>query len=77
MKELISFSSGFYVPLPMLNAIQTYGIRAVVEAINADKPIDKVFIQKGLKGELSKELETVIRKKGINASYVPVENLTV
>lgn len=59
----------------MENSTQIYGIRAVVEAINADKPIDKVFIQKGLKGELSKELETVIRKKGINASYVPIEKL--
>ncbi len=54
---------------------QIYGIRAVVEAINADKPVDKVFIQKGLKGDLSKELESLIRKKGINASYVPVEKL--
>lgn len=59
----------------MENSTQIYGIRAVVEAINADKPVDKVFIQKGLKGELSKELETLIRKKGINASYVPVEKL--
>lgn len=54
---------------------QIYGIRAVVEAINADKPVDKVFIQKGLRGDLSKELETLIRKKGIIASYVPVEKL--
>ena len=59
----------------MENSTQIYGIRAVVEAINADKPVDKVFIQKGLKGELSKELETLIRKKGINASYVPIEKL--
>ncbi len=59
----------------MENNTQIYGIRAVVEAINADKPVDKVFIQKGLKGELSKEMETLIRKKGINASYVPIEKL--
>ncbi len=54
---------------------QIYGIRAVVEAINADKPVDKVFIQKGLKGDLSKELQSLIRKTGIKASYVPVEKL--
>lgn len=59
----------------MENSTQIYGIRAVVEAINADKPVDKVFIQKGLKGDLSKELEALIRKKGINASYVPIEKL--
>tara|TARA_R110002012_G_scaffold318227_1_gene536091 strand:+ start:25313 stop:26047 length:735 start_codon:yes stop_codon:yes gene_type:complete len=54
---------------------QIYGIRAILEAIKADKPIDKVFIQKGLKGDLFKELETSIRKNGINSSYVPIEKL--
>ncbi len=52
-----------------------YGIRAVMEAINADQPINKVFIQKGLKGELMKELESTVRKNGISASYVPIEKL--
>ena len=54
---------------------QIYGIRAVMEAIRANEPIDKVFIQKGLKGDLSREMETLIRKNGINASYVPIEKL--
>ena len=52
-----------------------YGLRAVIEAINANKTIDKVFIQKGLKGDLFQELETLLRKEGINVSYVPVEKL--
>ncbi len=52
-----------------------YGLRAVIEAINSNKTIDKVFIQKGLKGDLFKELETLLRKEGINVSYVPVEKL--
>tara|TARA_R110000868_G_scaffold86347_9_gene242292 strand:- start:21228 stop:21965 length:738 start_codon:yes stop_codon:yes gene_type:complete len=59
----------------MENSTQIYGIRAIIEAINADKPIDKVFIQKDLKGDLIKELETLIRKNGINSSYVPIEKL--
>lgn len=59
----------------MENTGQIYGIRAVMEAIKANEPIDKVFIQKGLKGDLSKEMETLIRKNGINTSYVPVEKL--
>ena len=54
---------------------QVYGIRAIIEAINADKSIDKVFIQSGLKGDLIKELETLIRKNDIGFSYVPVEKL--
>lgn len=59
----------------MDNPTQIYGLRAVIEAINTGEPIDKVFIQKGLKGDLSKELEGLVRKNGINSSYVPIEKL--
>lgn len=59
----------------MENSTQIFGIRAVIEAINADKAIDKVFIQKGLRGELSHELESLIKEEEINTSYVPVEKL--
>ncbi len=52
-----------------------FGIRAVIEAINADKTIDKIFLQKGLRGELFSDLEKLIRQHSINASYVPVEKL--
>ncbi|MCL6272433.1 23S rRNA (guanosine(2251)-2'-O)-methyltransferase RlmB [Muricauda sp. 2012CJ35-5] len=54
---------------------QIYGIRAILEAIEADQPINKVFLQKGLAGELFRELESTIRKNGISSSYVPVEKL--
>ncbi|MCR9227095.1 MAG: 23S rRNA (guanosine(2251)-2'-O)-methyltransferase RlmB [Flavobacteriaceae bacterium] len=54
---------------------QIYGIRAVIEAINAGQPINKIFIQKGLKGDLYKELESSARKNGIGLSYVPIEKL--
>ena len=52
-----------------------YGLRAVIEAIQAGEPIDKVFIQKGLQGQLFYELESLVRKKGISVSYVPQEKL--
>ncbi|MDT0607925.1 23S rRNA (guanosine(2251)-2'-O)-methyltransferase RlmB [Croceitalea rosinachiae] len=52
-----------------------YGIRAVIEAIEAQKPINKLFLQKGLKGDLYRELETKIRKHGLSVSYVPIEKL--
>lgn len=52
-----------------------YGIRAIIEAIDAQKPINKLFLQKGLKGELYRELEGKIRKNGLSVSYVPVEKL--
>jgi 23S rRNA (guanosine2251-2'-O)-methyltransferase len=54
---------------------QVFGIRAIIEAINAGKTLDKVFIQKGLKGDLIKEMETLVRKNGVGFSYVPVEKL--
>jgi 23S rRNA (guanosine2251-2'-O)-methyltransferase len=59
----------------MQKLTQIYGLRAVIEAIHANEPIDKVFIRKGLKGDLSKELEDLILENGINASYVPPAKL--
>lgn len=59
----------------MENHTQIFGIRAIIEAINAKETIDKVFLQKGLKGELFGELESILRKNSINSSYVPVEKL--
>jgi 23S rRNA (guanosine2251-2'-O)-methyltransferase len=59
----------------MQKTTQVYGIRAVIEALNANEPIDKVFIQKGLKGERSKQLEALVRKQGVGFSYVPIEKL--
>ena len=60
---------------PMQKTTQIYGIRAVLEAIRSNEPIDKVFIQRGLKGDLFRELEGVVRKGQINVSYVPIEKL--
>lgn len=65
----------FYTFALMEKSTQIFGLRAVIEAINAEQSIDKVFLQKGLKGDLYSELETLLRKKGINSSYVPVEKL--
>lgn len=59
----------------MQKITQIYGIRAVIEAINSNEPIDKVFIQRGLKGDLFKELEGVLRKNQVITSYVPIEKL--
>lgn len=52
-----------------------FGLRAIIEAIQAKKHIDKVYLQKGLSGELFKELEFILRKKKMATSYVPVEKL--
>ena len=39
-----------------------YGLRAIIEAVEAENTIDKVFLQKGLSGELYTELEKLLRK---------------
>ena len=59
----------------MIKETTIFGIRAIIEAIKSEENIDKVFLQKGLHGELFQELETLIRSKRLNASYVPVEKL--
>ena len=59
----------------MQDQTQIFGIRAIIEAINAGETIDKVFLQKSLKGELFTELESLLRKNDVNCSYVPIEKL--
>jgi 23S rRNA (guanosine2251-2'-O)-methyltransferase len=59
----------------MQNKSQIFGIRAIIEAINSGETVDKVFIQKGLQGELFSELDTLLRKNNISRSYVPIEKL--
>ncbi len=54
---------------------QIFGIRAVIEAINAEQTIDKVYIQKGLKGQLFSTLSILLKEHRISSSYVPVEKL--
>jgi len=52
-----------------------FGIRAIIEAINSGKTIEKVYIQKGLSGPLFSEFNTLIKKHTISSSHVPVEKL--
>lgn len=54
---------------------QIFGIRAIIEAINAKKEVDKVFIQKDANSDLMNELMKTMKKNNINFSYVPVEKL--
>ena len=54
---------------------QIYGIRALMEALRAGKTVDKVFIQKGLRGDLFRELLPLLEAGDVAVSYVPVEKL--
>ena len=52
-----------------------FGIRAVIEAVEAGKEIDRLLVKKDLQGELSKELFSAIRGYDIPVQRVPVEKL--
>lgn len=52
-----------------------FGIRAVIEAIEAGKDIDKILIKKDLQGELVGELFDLIREYRIVSQRVPIERI--
>lgn len=52
-----------------------FGIRSVLEAIQNEKTIDKIFVQKGLSGSLFQELMKEVSSGQYNVSYVPLEKL--
>ena len=52
-----------------------FGIRAIIEAIESGSSINKIYLQKGLRGELFYELNKLIKAKNLTTSMVPVEKL--
>jgi len=52
-----------------------YGFHPCLEAIRSGHPIERVFLKKGLNGELFQEVFHLIRKQGIPYQFVPVEKL--
>ena len=52
-----------------------FGIRPVVEAIEAGKQIEKLYIRKGAEGQLMTELRDLCLRHRIRTQEVPVEKL--
>ena len=52
-----------------------FGIRAVIEAIEAGKQIDRILIKKDLQGDLANELFELIRSHHIVNQRVPVQRI--
>ena len=52
-----------------------YGIRPVIEAINAGKEIDRIYITRNAKGDLMNELKELLKEKNINWQEVPIERI--
>ena len=52
-----------------------FGIRAVIEAIQAGKTVDKILLKKDLQGDVIKELFAVLKEQQIPLQRVPQERL--
>lgn len=52
-----------------------YGIRAVIEAIESGKEIDKVLVGKDSKGELIRELMETVKRHGVLVQKVPLDKI--
>ncbi len=52
-----------------------FGLRAVIEAIEAGKDIDKLLVRKGLQGELARAMLQKARQADVPVQYVPAEKL--
>ena len=59
----------------MQDQLYIFGIRAVAEAINAGRAVDKVVARKGLSGDLFKQLQALCRQKSIRIQYSEPEVL--
>ncbi len=52
-----------------------FGVRAVIEALDAGKEIDKILIKRDIQSDLSKELFAALRGRMIPVQRVPVERI--
>ena len=57
------------------NETLIFGIRAIIEALDSEKSLNRVFIQRGLNNKNGFELIKKLNKKSIEISYVPIEKL--
>ena len=57
------------------NSEMIFGVRAVIEAIQAGKEIDKILVKKDIQSDLSKELFAVLKGTLIPVQRVPVERI--
>ena len=59
----------------MENDEYIYGTRAVIEAINTGKTVEKVFIKTGLNNELYQQLLSLLKEFEIAFQFVPLEKI--
>lgn len=52
-----------------------FGIRAVIEALNSGKEIEKVLVRNGLQSELFNELKIALKANNVPFQQVPIERI--
>ena len=52
-----------------------FGVRAVLEALEAGKEVDKILVKRDIQSELSRELFAALKGRTIPVLRVPVEKL--
>jgi 23S rRNA (guanosine2251-2'-O)-methyltransferase len=52
-----------------------FGFHSIMEAVKANKTIDKILIKRGLRGDLFQECYNLVRQADIPVQYVPIEKL--
>ncbi len=52
-----------------------FGLRPVIEAVEAGRELEKVFFKAGLKGDLAHSLMNLLKRQDIPFQFVPVEKL--
>lgn len=52
-----------------------FGVRAVIEAVRAEKEINKIMIQKGIDKTLFQELREALTGRELQLQYVPIEKI--
>lgn len=55
--------------------MSVFGIRPLMEAVDSGKIPDKIFIQRGLRGEAAAELMHMLKEHSLAYSFVPQEKL--
>lgn len=52
-----------------------FGVRAVIEAVKADREINRILIQKGMNKDLFMELKEALQGKNFQLQFVPAQKL--
>lgn len=52
-----------------------FGLRPILEALNAGRTLDKIFLLRGTKNSMTQDISDLARQANVPVSYVPLEKL--